>query len=121
MRKTIQAKSIIQENDTFIIQCDKPSLSKIEPKGQMLVDSDNFAFIYIVECENEYMYLSLPEETWGALNDLCQVKTSVVLSNQKEQVELPHFVDELLYLIDNIKDNANYGDEMGSKVAKVFL
>ncbi|WP_042349475.1 hypothetical protein [Bacillus massiliigorillae] len=121
MRKEIQVKSTINELNKLIIKCDRPSLADIKPKGQMLVDSDQFAFVYIVECENEYMYLSLPENTWPELNEVCKHQSPVVLSNDVEEIELPQFVEELLYLIDNIKDNANYGEEMGLKVEKVFL
>lgn len=121
MSKIIEVKSIINKSNKLIISCNRPSLAEIEPKGQMLVNSDEFAFIYIVECENEYMYLSLPEDTWEQLNEVCQSKSPVVLSNNTEEIELPHFVEELLYLIDNIKGNANYGDKMGSRVEKVFM
>ena len=37
------------------------------------------------------------------------------------ELELNGFHDELGYLIENIKDNANYGEEMEERVKRIFL
>ncbi|MFS0782857.1 hypothetical protein [Bacillus sp. 1P06AnD] len=121
MRKIIDMKEVHIEQNKLMgsIQMDSPST--IKPKGQMLVDSDQFALVYIIEYMDEYVYLSFGEGCWPALNNGMQAGLPVYVKHSGKEIELIDFMEELAYLIDNIKDNANYGDEMGNKVEQVFL
>lgn len=121
MRKMFKIDTSTIDSNKVVLSCEIEDLSEIIPKGQMLVDSDQFAFIYIVEFQNEYMYLQLTETVWESLSIGLKQDLPVVLSNSKQNVELINFPEELGYLLDNIQDNANYGEEMGKRVEKVFL
>lgn len=121
MRRIIEVNTATIENNQIILTGNTESISEMIPKEQMLVDSDKFAFIYIVEYENEYAYIQLSEETWETLSEGLKHNMTVVFKNKEYEMELPNFAEELAYLIDNIKDNANYGNEMNLKVEKVFM
>lgn len=121
MRKMITILQVTIENNKLVLTSDFKHISEITPKGQMLVDSDRLAFIYIIEHENEYVWLSLPQELWEKVNEGRLDHLQVVLQNNKTYIELPNYMEELDYLIENIKDNGNYGDEMVTLVEKVFL
>ncbi|SFA78425.1 MULTISPECIES: hypothetical protein [unclassified Bacillus (in: firmicutes)] len=90
------------------------------PRGQMLVDSDHFAFIYILENEDAYTYLALPEWSWPTLKTANEKGVKVFAIAGEANIELTQFNDELSYLIENIKGNSNYGDEMVKKVEDLF-
>jgi predicted nuclease of restriction endonuclease-like (RecB) superfamily len=90
------------------------------PRGQMLVDSDNLSFIYLMEKDEEYTYISLPEQLWGELKQGFGQQHKVYLQFEGSRVELENFYSELEYLIENIKGNGNYGDEMVSRVESIF-
>jgi CHAT domain-containing protein len=121
MKKMMPVMSAVIENKTLILNVDKTnSLDNVIPKGQMLVDSDQFSFVYILEIEEEYTYLVLTSEIWYLLKEAIDQKLPIVLSNQKYELPLPMFFEELTYLIENIKGNSNYGEEMVEKVESTF-
>lgn len=88
--------------------------------GQMLVDSENFSFIYLVEKNNEYTYIVLPEAIWSEFKIAIDQQASIILTNNKERLELIGFNEEIVYLIENIKGNSNYGEDMVAKVESTF-
>ena len=40
------------------------------PSGQMLVDSAGFSFVYLLENEDTYTYISVPETFWKELKEV---------------------------------------------------
>jgi CHAT domain-containing protein len=121
MKKMMPVMSAVIENRTLILNVDKTnSLDNVIPKGQMLVDSDQFSFVYILEIKEEYTYLVLTSEIWYLLKEAIDQTLPIVLSNQKNELPLPMFFEELTYLIENIKGNSNYGEEMVEKVESTF-
>ncbi|MFE8700399.1 hypothetical protein ACFYKX_07230 [Cytobacillus sp. FJAT-54145] len=125
MRNKIQVKSAsISDNKEFLLYIgEEVTLDGLNPSGTMLVDSDQCSFIYLAENEDEdYTYIILDEAIWG------EIKTSLENPEMKayiahkdgKKLELIHFQEELLYLIENIKGNSNYGDEMVGKVEATF-
>ncbi|WP_071393923.1 UPF0738 family protein [Bacillus tuaregi] len=95
-------------------------LKDYQPSGQMLVDSDGLSFIYLLEKDNGYTYISVPEAFWDTLKEAIVDSLPVIVTNGREQLLLPQFQEELEYLIDNIKGNSNYGEKMMMKVEAVF-
>ncbi|WP_368658609.1 hypothetical protein AB3Z07_04750 [Metabacillus halosaccharovorans] len=94
--------------------------SDVKAQGQMLVDSDQLAFIYILESGDEFVYASLPHRIWPQLKEALDKEYKVAMKWNGKQIELENLTEELHYLLENIKDNANYGDEMESKVVELF-
>ncbi|WP_230498831.1 hypothetical protein [Pseudoneobacillus rhizosphaerae] len=121
MKKMMPVMSAVIENETLMLKVDETnSLVDVIPKEQMLVDSDQFSFVYILEINEEYTYLVLTAEIWQILKEAVNQSLSVVLTNHKDSLTLPMFNEELNYLIENIKGNSNYGEEMVEKVESTF-
>lgn len=109
------------ENNQIILIVNKDILvSELVTTGQMLVDSEQLSFIYVVERDEEFSYLELGWETWLTLKEGLEFKCDYFLSNGNQSIKLTGFRNELLYLIDNIKGNSNYGEEMVTKVEECF-
>ncbi|MGM9927288.1 MAG: hypothetical protein ACI35P_04990 [Bacillus sp. (in: firmicutes)] len=120
MRHIITINDVIVEENQMALIADVDDLTGVIPKGQMLVDSDAFSFLYIVEKNNEYTYVQLHETLWPQLAIGVANNQMVYLDNEGSSIQLINFVEEFTYLIHNIEGNANYGDEMVSKVEQVF-
>lgn len=97
------------------------NLEDVSACGQMLVDSDSVAFIYLLEKENEYVYLLIPKDTWDECKYGLESKSTFALTNGKTSIVLDQFQEELEYLVDNIKGNGNYGENMMKEVEAIFL
>ncbi|MED4053249.1 hypothetical protein ABER75_08725 [Niallia taxi] len=95
-------------------------VSQLTPKGQILVDSDSFAFIYIAEKEDEYIYIVLHKDIWPSIKEGLAANLKLYISNGKDNLELIDWKEEMEYLIDNIEGNGNYGEEMEQAVTSVF-
>ena len=96
------------------------ALNNYKASGQMLVDSDGLSFVYLLEKEEGYTYIVLPNLVWGKLKTALTEQLPVYLSNQSERLLLNQFHEELSYLIENIKGNSNYGEKMVNEVEAVF-
>ncbi|KAJ0072564.1 hypothetical protein ACLBKW_05810 [Bacillus altitudinis] len=121
MQNRIEITEATLKEDRLIltVQSDE-QIQKAKASGQMLVDSDHFAFVYILETEESFTYLILGEHTWAPLKEAMNLEIPVYLAAEEQTLELIQLHQELNYLIDNIKDNANYGD-MEEKVKSTFL
>ncbi|MDQ0255386.1 hypothetical protein J2S74_002768 [Evansella vedderi] len=99
-------------------------LKKLHAAGQILVDSNDLAFVYILEDPDNFVHIRLPINLWGSLEELRNRETPIfaVFSTPENQMklELSHFFTELNSLIENIRGNANYGEEMVNAVEKNF-
>lgn len=103
---------------------EKQTLSKLrELKAgkRMLADSDALAFIYLIENEDSFIYISIGNRHWEKLKQAYDNRLPVILyESGKRLLTLNEFHEELDYLLANIEDNSNYGDEMVSAVATHF-
>lgn len=93
----------------------------LEPSGQVLVDSDSLSFIYILETEDDFIYVSIPKEQWSELNTIItDGKEGILHLSNHGSIPMEGLKDELEYLIQNISGNANYGSEMMNSVEEIF-
>lgn len=99
---------------------EETTLTELVPAGQMLVDSDEISFTYLLEKNDEYTYLMIGEETWSDLYHAIKKNARVTITNGHERKELINFREELEYLVENIKGNSNYGEKMVERVEAVF-
>jgi hypothetical protein len=122
MREKIQVEKVIrnEENEVILLVNNDFPVSEIIATGQMLVDSSELAFVYIVEKNESFIYVKLGQNTWPNLKEGLENNSQFKLSNGEETLELPNLREELMYLIDNIKGNSNYGEEMVTKVEECF-
>ncbi|MGE6755312.1 hypothetical protein ACQKFO_18005 [Rossellomorea sp. NPDC071047] len=122
MRKIVQFKHTTFENGTLYLHTDQAELLQgTTAAGQIIADSDRYAFVYLAENEEEYVYLYLEESMWDELKKALQEKSAVIAKSHDYSLELDQFTEELDYLVTNIEGNGNYGDEMVKKVESVFL
>ena len=120
MKKKIIIQTAVLTDSKLILETDE-SINGLIPGEQILVDSDNSAFIYLMEDQEDYTYIVLSEDLWSYLKTANEQKLSVLVRSNKEQIELINFHDELAYILSNIKGNSNYGDELVKKVESLFL
>ncbi len=90
------------------------------PSGKMITDSDNLAFVYLLEVEEGYEHLHLTQAVWPLMVDVLTTDLDPVLSWKDEIIALPGFKDELTMLIYNIEGNDNYGETFSSAVEQAF-
>ncbi|MBW3114147.1 MULTISPECIES: hypothetical protein [Bacillaceae] len=122
MRKIVQIQHTTYENGTLHLHTDQEELIQgTTAAGQIIADSDRYAFVYLVENAEEYVYLYLEESIWPELKKALHENAEVVVKSENTSLELDRFVEELDYLVGNIEGNGNYGDEMVKKVENVFL
>jgi len=122
MRKTITISRTEKRGDQLWLVSESPSFSLEEaiPKRYMLVNSDEQAFVYILEQGDEFIYVSIPKRCWQGIKEVLAKPLAVWLQAGNE-LELIGFSEELAYLIENIEGNANYGEEMEKAVKETFL
>ncbi|WP_342388676.1 hypothetical protein [Salinicoccus bachuensis] len=88
----------------------------LKAAARMIVDSDNMAFIYMLDDGEEFRRVHFVKETWSMLK--AHHGAEVILNTD---VILTDFWDELDYLIENIEDNNNYGEAFESAVKEEFI
>lgn len=121
MKKRLNiTEATINNQELMLMIDDSANLSGLLPAGQMLVDSDQLSFIYLAEQNGDYTYITIPEKTWPVLKEGLASGIKVIASNGNSQIQLEGFKEEMEYLIENIKGNSNYGDEMVAKVEDIF-
>jgi hypothetical protein len=119
MANRIKIKEILTDKEGIHLLTDFTYNEKLQPKGQMLVDSDNLSFIYVLESEKEYIYVDLDVSSWPYLKEALENNQQIYLQ-MKDEFELHNLNSELQYLLENIRGNANYGEEMEKKVVELF-
>ena len=113
-------KSHFVNNNLYLSLNEKQNRIQIQPAGQMLADSDNVAFIYVVEEEASYSYLKIPQDYWSYLVPLLNTQTNPILLINDQEIELINFTDELTMLLLNIEGNDNYGNFFVETVEREF-
>ena len=122
MQKRIEITHTSWNEQQLLLQADPVSFSleQVTASNRMLVDSDNLSFIYILETASEFIYVSVKDTYWQDLKKAIEEKKAIVLVVDKVALLLTNIEEELGYLIENIKDNANYGEEMEKRVNDIF-
>ncbi|WP_404331229.1 hypothetical protein [Mesobacillus maritimus] len=121
MNQKIHIKTAEIKDQELILFTDEPqNLNALISTGLMLVDSDQLSFIYIAELDGEYNYVNIPKEVWHVVNNGLKSALEVYVANQNGRLHLQAFIEEMNYLIENIKGNTNYGEEMVEKVETIF-
>jgi Family of unknown function (UPF0738) len=121
-KKLVVEKVERKDRQLYLINDHPPfSLKEARPKDYMLVDSDHLSFIYILETDEEFIYVAIPYEFWSDVKQALAEEAAVVLKSGELELELTSFKEELTYLIENIDGNANYGEQMEQAVKEIFL
>lgn len=119
-QRIVITEAFIKNNELMLSTDSKAEIADLTATGQMLVDSDQLSFIYIVEKEEGYQYISIPYETWNVIHEGLRAGMVANLTAGEQKLKLKGFSEEMEYLIANITGNSNYGEEMVAKVEQVF-
>lgn len=111
----ISESKLILEMDNII------NLDNVVAREQILVDSDELSFIYLLEKKEEYVYLVIHHDIWSVVQQARKQKIPVFLSDGTNILELKEFHEELNDLVDNIQGNSNYGDSLVNAVENIFV
>ncbi|MDT8862745.1 hypothetical protein N0O92_21375 [Alkalihalobacillus sp. MEB130] len=123
--KKLNVEKIIKDQEKYFAvvneTIDKELAQSLQAGGRMLVDSAGLAFVYILETEQEFFYVSFPQHTWEELHRVLQQSAIITLRlNETIHIELDSIAEELSFLTENIEGNSNYGEEMEKAVHEVF-
>nr|WP_245405948.1 hypothetical protein [Lysinibacillus fusiformis] len=116
---TIETSNFEQDQLHFSLNDNEVNL-QLKPAGQLIADSDDFAFIYLLDAGEDYHYLRFPPSSWENLVHILQKKKDPILRISEEAIELTNFYDELEMLVYNIEGNYNYGAEFVQTVEQHF-
>ena len=122
MHNRIDITTCVMKSNELHLKADpiETEIEQLEDTKQMLVDSDNMSFVYVVDINDQFMYVGLSDNIWANLKHVLHKDMKVFLEINKEVIELSAVKEELSYLISNIEGNVNYGDEMVARVEEVF-
>ena len=123
MQKRIEITKQLIKDGRLELYTEDQSIKKLNlrPSGRMLVDSDALSFIYILENDEEFVYVSLSSNLWTNLKEVLEKNLNIILIIEDQKINLEGIIDELTYLISNIEGNANYGEQMVSQVEAIFV
>ena len=107
-------------NETHFILSEKKQLSHVQAIGQVLADSDNEAFLYIIEENDTYSYISFGQELWPQFMQMILAEQKAFLQLEDGALELVGLVEELKMLLYNIEGNSNYGEKFVQAVEETF-
>lgn len=110
----------VVHNEIYFILNEKKQLSQLQSTGQVIVDSDNEAFLYIIEENEAYSYVSFSNNVWPQLLKMLTAEQKAYLKVEDGLLPLVQFADELQGLIYNIEGNSNYGDQFVDRIEKAF-
>ena len=100
-----------------ILNCyTESSIEGMTPAGRIIVDSDNFTFIYLLDNGDIFCRLHFVQETWSMLRDN---KGKDIIVNDK--LKLTDFWEELSDLLENIEGNNNYGQAFEEAVITTMI
>jgi len=121
LRKTYIVDSGVQNGSDirFLLQ-EVPQELEVQAGGQLITDSDNHAFVYLMDVVDGYIYVQFPKTVWPLLATSLEADKEPVLSWGQSDIQLDNFREELSMLIFNIEGNHNYGEEFSSAVEEAF-
>ncbi|KOS60660.1 hypothetical protein FJQ98_04500 [Lysinibacillus agricola] len=121
MRKIYTIETLNFENEQLHFSLNDIEVNlQLKPAAQLIADSDDFAFIYLLDAGEDYHYLRFSPSSWDQLVHILQKKQNPKLQLGKEVIELTNFYDELEMLVYNIEGNYNYGAEFVQAVEQHF-
>lgn len=119
MRNLLKATYETTENSIVQFRLDTLPEGPFTPAGQIITDSDNGAFIYLMDNGEHYSYVLFEQDVWPHLVEVLQ-STDPVLTWGDQQAVLVDFRDELEGLVYNIEGNSNYGEAFSKAVEEAF-
>ncbi|GGI14947.1 hypothetical protein [Gottfriedia solisilvae] len=124
MRKMVQINEITFNNENammLIIENHTLNLANCHEVGTMIADSDQSSLLYIIEENEEFVYVTVPVEYWPEMKKAYDLKSEVFLQVGEAKFPLENWQNELTFLVQNVDGNFNYGEEFVKQIQSVFL
>lgn len=118
LRKIIEVQKINESMYQLIVNENELN-DQIQGAGQVIADSDDFAFIYLLDAGDVYSHLRVAATHWSTLAKMLQAP-EIVVTDGTTTLPLPNFKEELTALLFNIEGNDNYGTAFVEQVEAVF-
>jgi hypothetical protein len=124
-----------EEKNSFIRLCyfeeyiydELDSTQEWTPVKRVLIDSDQKQLIYVIENQEGWQYARFPLDLWSEIDEaLVKEQDMLLVLSKTEDGEvyksllLKDFHKECKELILNMRQNANYGEDMSSIVEQYF-
>lgn len=121
MRKTFIVDSGSQNGSEirFLLK-EEPLNLEVTAGGQLITDSDNMSFVYLMDSEEGYSYIQFPKTVWPLLAISLSSDQEPKIAWGESDIQLTNFREELEMLIFNIEGNHNYGAEFTEAVEETF-
>lgn len=121
MRKTYSVDSGSQNGSEirFLLK-EEPLNLDVTAGGQLITDSDNMAFVYLMDSQDGYTYVQFPKIVWPLLAVSLSSNQEPKIAWGESDIQLTNFREELEMLIFNIEGNHNYGAEFTEAVEEAF-
>lgn len=121
MRKTYIVDSGVQNGSEirFLLQ-EEPTNLDVKAGGQLITDSDNLSFVYLMDSQEGYTYVQFPKTVWPLLAISLSSDQDPQIAWGHSVIQLTNFREELEMLIFNIEGNHNYGAEFTEAVEETF-
>ncbi len=121
MRKTFIVDSGSQNGSEirFLLQ-EEPLNLEVTAGGQLITDSDNLSFVYLMDSQEGYAYVQFPKTVWPLLAISLSSDQEPKIAWGESDIQLTNFREELEMLIFNIEGNHNYGTEFTEAVEETF-
>lgn len=110
----LHVNEIKLEDNKVVVYTEEPEIA-VSATGTMVVDSDHFQFVYLLDAGESYANLRFVEETWEMMKAYEGYPWYLYGT-----IELTNFKEEFDELLDNIKGNFNYGKPFTERVEEVF-
>jgi Family of unknown function (UPF0738) len=112
----------VQENgnDILFLLEEKMDRPVGTPAEKMITDSEEHAFVYLLDNDEGYTYIHFPKVTWPYMAKALQNGNDPFLVWNDEKLPLPGFIEELTMLVYNIEGNDNYGEAFTTAVEQEF-
>jgi len=103
----------------FLLQ-EEPTNLDVKAGGQLITDSDNLSFVYLMDSQEGYTYVQFPKTVWPLLAISLSSDQDPEIAWGHSVIQLSNFREELEMLIFNIEGNHNYGVEFTEAVEEAF-
>ncbi|WP_335869947.1 hypothetical protein [Bacillus sp. 2205SS5-2] len=122
MRKKIHLTSAeIKDQQLILYSKEEVDFNALKATEQVIVDSDQFSFVYLAEDNDDYVYIYVTKIVWEQLKNALDKNFKIVASSGETELILSNIEEELTYLVGNIEGNSNYGDEFVLAVEENFI
>lgn len=120
LRKTYLVEAAQATNDEILFTLQSEPEGKWTTANRVITNSDDMAFVYAIDENNEFSYLVFPQAMWHYLLKTMQLEKDPSVVIRSEKVVLSGLYEEIQALIYNIEGNSNYGEAFVTAVEEAF-